>query len=611
MKAKETKRAGKAGAEKGQKQEITLKTALPVLSFFLRRAWGIQKSYFFLTLLNAALNGAAPFISILFPAAIIDELMGAQRLDTLAWLVAAMVLLGLLAEAAKQVLSYFLNRANLRMETGFDRLIGDKAMTMDFAYTENAEVLTQMQKAKTGMSWYSGGIAGITGNLSAILSGLLTLAGTLAILGSLSPWLILVLLAILALNTFLVSRSQKLDARFRKELVGINRLFGYYFSLLKDFRFGKDLRLYGAQDMLMGRVDQYIQEDWEQENKRVKTGSRYEAATNGLNVLQQVVLYVTLGLSLLAGSLTVGQATALLNSANSFVDSLSAIIREVINLVRNADFMNECKIFLEYPAAAVSGSLPADPGVPHVFEFRDVSFRYPGSESYALRHVSLTLEAGRRLSVVGRNGAGKTTFIKLLTRLYHPTEGQILLDGKDVWDYDEDTYRRLFSVVFQDFILLSYPLDVNLAGREDPPEGPVVEALEKAGFGEKLATLPKGVHTTVYRYFDDDGCQFSGGEGQKIALARAIYKDAPVAILDEPTAALDPLAEYEIYTHFDSLIGGKTAVYISHRLSSCRFSERIAVFVDGRVAEYGAHDELVAKGGEYAAMWQAQAQYYA
>ncbi len=605
--------AKKRTTKEAKKKGITFKTALPVLAFFYRKAWEIQKSYFFLILLNAVLSGLSPFINILFPAYIIDELIGGRRISVLAGWVAALVLLNLSAAVANQILSYFINRANLRMEAGFNWLIGNKAMTMDFRHTESAEVLTQLQKAKDGMGWYSGGVAGITENLAGILSGLLTLSGTLAILGSLSPWLILVLVMLLLLNTYLVSRSQKLDTLNRKDMIGILRLFDYYLNLLKDFRFGKDIRLYNAAGMVLSRTDQYIQDDWKARKTVIRNGSRYDAATAGLNVVQQIILYITLGLSLLAGSITVGEAMALLNSANSFVDSLSSIIRQTITLVRNADFMNECKIFLEYPSETVSGDGKTDPGKPHVIEFRDVSFRYPEAESYALRHVSLTLEAGRRLSVVGRNGAGKTTFIKLLTRLYQPTEGQILLDGRDIREYDEEAYRALFSVVFQDFQLLSFSIKENLtatADEENLPDSPVVDALEKAGFGERLQSLEKGIHTTVYRYFDDDGSDFSGGESQKIALARAIYKNAPITILDEPTAALDPIAEYEIYTHFDNLIGGKTAIYISHRLSSCRFCERIAVFAGGEVVEYGTHDELLAKGGEYTTMWHAQAQYY-
>ena len=248
---------------------------------------------------------------------------------------------------------------------------------------------------------------------------------------------------------------------------------------------------------------------------------------------------------------------------------------------------------------------------PHTIEFRNVSFSYPNTGVRVLKNVSITIKAGERLSVVGLNGAGKTTFIKLLCRLYDTDEGEILIDGVNIREYDYDEYMKLFSVVFQDFRLLSFTAKDNiLLGAEDSDEA--VDAMfEKVGLLDKINSLPKGRDTMMFREFDRDGVQLSGGEQQKLAIARALYKDAPVVILDEPTAALDPVAEYEIYCKFNDLVGGKTAVYISHRLSCCKFCDRIAVFSEGTIKELGTHDELVNRdGGIYSEMFRAQAQYY-
>jgi ATP-binding cassette subfamily B protein/ATP-binding cassette subfamily C protein len=222
------------------------------------------------------------------------------------------------------------------------------------------------------------------------------------------------------------------------------------------------------------------------------------------------------------------------------------------------------------------------------------------------------LKPGQKLSVVGENGAGKTTFIKLLCRIYDPTEGAIFLDGADIRDIDFDKYMSLFSTVFQDYKLYALSLKDNVAlARSDTANDDEVESvLRKAGFGEKLGTLPKGVQTLVYRNFDGEGFEPSGGEGQKIVLARALFKDAPVIVLDEPAAALDPRAEYEMYQNFNTLVGGKTAVYISHRLSSSRFCDVIAVFKGGKIMEYGPHDELLGRGSLYPELWRMQATYY-
>lgn len=244
-------------------------------------------------------------------------------------------------------------------------------------------------------------------------------------------------------------------------------------------------------------------------------------------------------------------------------------------------------------------------------EFRNVSFKYAGSDSYALKNVNLTLNVGERLAVVGMNGSGKTTFIKLMCRLYDPTEGEIYMNDFNVRKYDYRQYLDLFSVVFQDYTLLALPLGNNVSSDVKWDNDKAERCLRDVGFGERYDHMPKGLDTPLYKNFDDEGVTVSGGEAQKIALARALYKDAPFIILDEPTAALDPIAEVEIYTKFDKIVGEKTAIYISHRLSSCRFCDKIAVFDNGELVQVGSHEELLADvNGKYHELWTAQAQYY-
>ncbi len=269
--------------------------------------------------------------------------------------------------------------------------------------------------------------------------------------------------------------------------------------------------------------------------------------------------------------------------------------------------------FLDIPNAMYQGSLTTEKRADRRYEveFKDVSFKYPGSDIWALRHVNMKFKVGKRLAIVGENGSGKTTFIKLLCRLYDPQEGQILLNGIDIRKYKYDDYMNIFSIVFQDFQLISQPLGNNVAGSMHYDRDRVQKALVDAGFGERLATMEKGLDTMIYKSLSEDGVDVSGGEAQKIAIARALYKDAPFIILDEPTAALDPIAEAEIYGKFDEIAGDKTAIYISHRLSSCKFCDEIAVFHEGAVIQQGSHASLVADtNGKYYELWNAQAQYY-
>ena len=269
---------------------------------------------------------------------------------------------------------------------------------------------------------------------------------------------------------------------------------------------------------------------------------------------------------------------------------------------------------LELSDEMYKGSLPMEKRSDNEYHiaFRNVSFKYPGSQEYALKNFSLEFQVGEKLAIVGRNGSGKTTMIKLLCRLYDPDEGEILVNGVDIKKFRHHEYGKLFSVVFQDYVLFSLMLAENIAADKDYDGEKVRRCLMDAGFGERLESLgEKGITSYLYKNYTDEGIEISGGEAQKLAIARAIYKEAPFVLLDEPTAALDPIAEAEIYSNFDKIAGSKTAIYISHRLSSCRFCDKIAVFDKGRLVQTGSHEELLAdKGGVYASLWNAQARYY-
>ena len=270
--------------------------------------------------------------------------------------------------------------------------------------------------------------------------------------------------------------------------------------------------------------------------------------------------------------------------------------------------------FLELENEMYQGSLTTEKRNDRNYsiEFKNVSFQYPGMDSYALKDISFKFDISKKLAVVGQNGSGKTTFIKLLCRLYDPTEGEILLNGIDIRKYSYEDYIKIFSVVFQDFKLLSFPLGENVAASVTVNEEKALKCLYEAGFGERFEKMKYGLKTNISKELEEESEEISGGEAQKIAIARAVYKDAPFIILDEPTAALDPIAEFEIYTKFNDIIGDKTAVYISHRLASCKFCDDIAVFHEGKLVQRGTHELLLLdEDGKYSELWKSQAQYYA
>lgn len=324
------------------------------------------------------------------------------------------------------------------------------------------------------------------------------------------------------------------------------------------------------------------------------------------------VIYLFVCLKAWAGAFGIGEVTQYVGAVSRLASGFTGLIQMANELRVNVGFMEKIFVFLDLPNNMYQGSLTTEKRRDRKYnvEFKNVSFRYPNAERWALKNVSVSFEVGSKMAVVGENGSGKSTFIKLLCRLYDPQEGEILLNGVNIKKYRYDEYTAIFSVVFQDFSLLSHQLGQNVAGSCDVDEARAAKCLENAGFGERLRELPDGLNTWLFKDFDEEGIEVSGGERQKIAIARALYKDAPFIILDEPTASLDPIAEADIYQKFDEITGDRTAIYISHRLSSCRFCKEILVFEDGSVIQQGNHEELIGTEGKYRKLWEAQAKYY-
>ena len=324
-------------------------------------------------------------------------------------------------------------------------------------------------------------------------------------------------------------------------------------------------------------------------------------------------VYMVLIMAVMAGNVSVGSIAKYVSCIMLLLDAISGMVGTLQRVFANNHYLKRFFSYFDIQNKMYQGSLTVEKRLDNEYdvEFRNVSFRYPNTENYALRHVNAKFKVGKKLAVVGENGSGKTTFIKLLCRLYDPTEGEIFLNGVDIRKYNYDEYLSIFSVVFQDFTLFSFTIGQNVAAAKEYEKARVEECLRRAGFGERLDTMPEGTDTYLYKDYSEKGIEISGGEAQKIALARALYRDAPFIVLDEPTAALDPISEYEVYSKFNELSGEHTTIYISHRLASCRFCDSIVVFDEGRIIEQGSHEELILKKeGKYYELWNAQAQYY-
>lgn len=484
-----------------------------------------------------------------------------------------------------------------------------KIMRIDFGYLEDSDVMDCCQKAEHAVSNNNSGPEGMIREMANLLSNLSVAVAGLFILGVVNP-----LLITLAVDFWLFNRISKEDKeQVWDKLSTWWRRNRYMENITRDFAAAKDIRMFGLTGWLMQKYQELMAERFEKEQLHQRIWQRQRMMTCVTMLLSQGLIYAWLIYAVVTGRMTLGGFTLYLSSYNTFAGAVWMVMRGIAELIAKSREVDDFRSFMDFDGGDEDlGGIQVPVSEDYEFTFRDVSFRYPKAEQYALEHLNLTLKAGERLAVVGLNGAGKSTFIKLLLRLYEPTEGEILLNGVNVKEYNKHSYYKLFAPAFQTVELFAFPLAENVS-MQPPQETDCEKARERlqdAGLSEKLADLPDGVHTQMLKVIYDDGVDLSGGERQKLALARALYKDAPIVVLDEPTAALDALAESRLYENFDRLIGGKSAVYISHRLSSTRFCDRVAMFVDGKLAELGTHEMLMEQNGKYAEMFRIQAQYY-
>lgn len=599
----------KSGLNPG-KDTVVFKT----LRYFIPIAWKNYKGFFFFSGAHIVLDAAHPFVAIMMTPLILDELLGNRDIARLFFYVAVIVIGGSVISLSASIASVIMEKYKEKMDNYFTEQISLRVMELDFQLTEDKEALDQIEKARTGIDWYSGGVYGICTQVFDALSNILKLLGVVTLILLHAPLLFIVTALLILISAFVNRRQNAIEIEAFRRLSKSNRIFGYLSWELMDFRYGKDIRLYAAQDMMVEKWNGYVNKslnDWKWQADQALPLDNINAVCSTIN---DFFTYLYLGFLVITGNITIGIFSQMLSASSTLQTATQGLIRNVKDLVKRTNYAYEYVKFMDYPAAIEKGSLHvADK--PHTIEFRNVSFSYPNTDVQVLNGLNIVLHPGEHLSVVGLNGAGKTTFIKLLCRLYDTTEGEILLDGINIREYDYQEYMSLFSPVFQDFKLFGFSVRDNIlmegASSDSASQTDLQELIAQVGLQARINSLAQGTDTMLFKTFDENGIEFSGGEQQKIAIARALYKKSPVVILDEPTAALDPVAEYDIYRQFNSLVGGKTAIYISHRLSSCKFCDRIAVFSDGCIKEYGTHDELLSlEGGIYAEMFAAQAQYY-
>ncbi len=588
---------------------------LKTLKYFYSTAWHEKPVYLLLLVASILLNAGQPFINLILSKYLLEELVDNRNVEILLFIVAGIVVGNLLFLSLIHIVRTSLAKYDDWFERYFYDRLSLKSMTMDFPLTENPETLNQRRKADEGMAWYSGGMKGLSESIQLLFSYTLILAGVISIVAVMSPVLLVVALFAVIGGTFTVWQAGKIQKIEFEKFPKVNRAFGYATRNILEVKFAKCIRLYHGAPMMREQFVNTTKQCSDIFYYTANSIGRWNCVGSFVNFLKGLCIYGYLSYRLLTGTIGIGDFTLLAGASNSLKDSLQGLLNQIQEVHRKLNFMREYVKFIDTEDTYRSGTQTISEKTLPVIEFRNVSFRYPSMQEYILKDINITISPGQHLSVVGLNGAGKTTFIKLLCRLYDVDEGEILLNGINIKNFDYDSYIKELAVVFQDFKMFALSIRENIKfgdWKKEVEERDIEKVCDLSGLTQKVESLSKGIDTQIYKYFDKEGIEPSGGEMQKLAIARALYKDAPVVILDEPTAALDPVAEYDIYRQFDTLIGGKTAIYISHRLSSCKFCDKIAVFADNTIKEYGTHEELAnLPCGIYAEMFEAQARYYA
>lgn len=529
--------------------------------------------------------------------------------------------LTLITSAAELLFMWLNTVSSMKMSVGFTyvRLMIIKeriAKTLDMEYEalETPEMLDRLQKAKRATAGDWQGVQGMMTYMQVMGVQIISVTIAVAIMTTFNPWIILIIVVLSFAQFLFFDYIRKKDKKEMWDAMMPHwRKLEYMENVTTDFSYAKDIRLFGMQKYLAKKqIDVYDEElrHW------IKSRQYWIYNTifaHGISLLRQLIIIGWLVYSVVFNGLSIGNFTLYTASAAAFSNAINEILQALSALRERSAHTDDYRSFMDIPSADDKAqTIPIPPADKYTFEFKNVSFKYRGQEKYALKNVDLTLHAGEKLAVVGLNGAGKSTFIKLLLRLYDVTEGCILMNGTDIRKFDRKEYYELFAPAFQDVMVFAFPVAENVSMKEpfNTDKAEAEKMLRLAGLGDKLDKLEKGVDTELLKVLYDDGVDLSGGEKQKLALARALYKKSKIIVLDEPTAALDALAEFRLYQSFNELVGDRTAVYISHRLSSTRFCDRVAMFKDGEMVEIGTHDSLMEADGAYADMFRVQAQYY-
>lgn len=582
---------------------------------FVKQVWKVSPAYVLLILLNGLIGGGKVILNTVLPMFLIDELIGGRDVKKLILFGACIVANNVIMTFITDSIQKYRDVKDEWVQNVMVEKLGERIMNLEYSYLEDTYYLDLKERAVFAIQNQSAIVAIIT-LFANTVQGVITLAGLMIILFTLGPVLVTAIAIGVVLMILIVKLASGTMVAMMKRIIPINRIFGYYLDVASEKPAQKDLRLYHMDKL----VTEKIRQSNETTCDEFDVANRKMGLANGANgVITEFISAFTYGYvgirtisDMFGAKITLGSLTMYVSSAITFSSTIIQFGENLIGLWQNSQFLVPYQEFMALKEETVKdGGMPMDDSV-ETLEFRNVSFTYPKAEKPVLKDISFTVRKGEKISIVGLNGAGKSTLVKLICRMYKADSGEILVNGRDIYDYDYLSYMNVISAVFQDYKLFNFTIEENISCRESGADEKRVNYLiDEVGMREKIDTLPEGIHSRFGKEYDEDGVELSGGQGQKIAIARALYKKASMVILDEPASALDPIAEAEIYEKFNSLVEDKTAIYISHRMSSSVFCDRILIIDGGTVSDFDTHENLMKKTDSlYYKLFTSQAENY-
>jgi ABC-type multidrug transport system fused ATPase/permease subunit len=571
--------------------------------------------YFILLCLNSLASTGQILINVILPKYLIDELIGNRVETKLLLLGAGVVLSNVFFAFFTLTMKRLMAIKNIYMNEKMNQAMAAKIMNVEFSYLENPYYLDLKERAVFAANNQSA-LENLINNVADSLKNLFTIVSLLAVMFTLSPIFVILLAATIGITLLLQRFFVKYQMQFFQDVIPINRKYGYYVGLAYNDKLQKDIRLFHMGDMLTDRVSEYNNEINNWFTAYHKKQGLFLSLYGIINDLQAAISYGYVGLRVISNvfgtRIGIGSFTMYVSAAVNFTTATTAFGKNIMTVIQMLGYLEPFMEFMALPDEEKQDGTISFSGEIETLSFEKVTFTYPGSTTPVLKGISFQIKKGEKISIVGINGAGKSTIVKLLCRLYRPTSGKIYINGRDIYEYEFSSYMKSVAAVFQDYKLFAFSIHENIAGvAREKDRNHVMELLNQVGLQEKIDTLSQGADSLFGKSYDENGIEISGGEGQKVAIARALYKKAGLIILDEPTSALDPLAEAEIYEKFNQLVGDKTALYISHRMSSSVFCDKILVLDKGVISDFDTHKKLMEnKDSMYYKLFNSQAVNY-